>query len=104
MNPSPDPIDRLLRAAAKAPSLPVGAPSFATETRTLHAWRAARSGADARPLLRLWHAGLATAFTVAAVAVTASVYAGHEADRDLSDPYTGAAQQLTVAINTTWQP
>jgi hypothetical protein len=104
MNPHPDPLDRLLRSAARAPGRDVPPPSVATETRTLHAWRASRAGSETRPLLRLWHAGLATAFGVAAVAVTASVYAGREADLESTDPYTGAAQQLTVAINTGWQP
>ena len=38
MNLQPDSLDRLLRAAAQAPARPVDAPSFATESRTLHAW------------------------------------------------------------------
>ena len=104
MSTPPDSVDRLLRAAAKAPARPFDGPSFALETRTLHAWRRAIAGADPQPLLQLWRAGLATAFAVAAVAVTASAYAGRQADQESTDPYTGAAQQLTVALNTNWQP
>ncbi|KAB2669878.1 MAG: hypothetical protein DVB31_05295 [Verrucomicrobia bacterium] len=104
MNPPPDPLDRLLRAAARAPSRPVGEASFAAETRALHAWRRSLAGADAQPFLQLWRAGLATAFALAVVAVSASAYAGHQTDIESTDPYTGVAQQLTVAINTNWQP
>ncbi len=104
MSLPPDSVDRLLRGAAKSPPRPIEGPSFALETRTLQTWRRAVAGADTQPLLQLWRAGLATAFAVAAVAVTASAYAGRQADQESTDPYTGVAQELTVAINTNWQP
>ena len=36
-------LDQLLRAAARAPRSEVGPMSYATQTRTLAAWRAARN-------------------------------------------------------------
>ena len=104
MSTPPDPLARLVRAAAKAPARGIEAPSLATELRALNAWRHALNGVDPLRLAPLWRAGLATALAVAAIAVTASFYAGRQADIESSDPYTGVAEQLTVAINTNWQP
>ena len=104
MNPDSHSLDRLLRAAAQAPARPLDGLSFATESRTLHAWRSSRAGAELRPVLRLWHTGLAAAFGVAALTISVSYFAGRQADLDSADPYTATAQQLAVAINSNWQP
>jgi hypothetical protein len=102
-NPS-DPLLPLLAAAARAPDRPLTGPSRATETRTLHAWRSARAGREQGLLLELWRTGLATAFGVAAIAVSISYFAAPPADADSTDFYSATTQELTVAINTTWQP
>ena len=41
MKPGNDPLDRLLKSAARAPRVETGAAKFTLETRVLHEWRAA---------------------------------------------------------------
>lgn len=43
MNPSNDPLDRLLKSAARAPKAEPGPASFALEARVLAAWRTTRN-------------------------------------------------------------
>ena len=43
MNSFDDQLDRLFRAAAKAPSAPVSTPAFGLEARAMAAWRAGQS-------------------------------------------------------------
>ena len=97
-------LDRLLRAAAKAPRPEADELSYATQTRTLAAWRAARTAtADFGPLYA-WRTGLATAFGMAVLAVGLSFAASRDIDADVNDPYVVSDPGFSVAMSTGWLP
>jgi hypothetical protein len=100
-------LEHLLRSAAKAPVQDCPPLSYATQTRTLAAWRAARANAlGSIPLqsLQTWRAGLAAAFAAATLAVGLSFAANHQFDSELSDPYFTSEPGVSVALNTGWLP
>lgn len=100
-------LAQLLRAAAQAPTPPCPPLSYATQTRTLAAWRAARSEALAfipAQTLQTWRAGLAAAFAAASLAVGLSFAANDRLDSELSDPYFASEPGVAVALNTGWLP
>ncbi|HEY2802008.1 MAG TPA: hypothetical protein VGI85_15570 [Chthoniobacterales bacterium] len=53
MKHQPEPIDRLLRAAATVPNEPAPPMPFGFETRVLAQWRATRTGGDLAGITRL---------------------------------------------------
>ena len=96
--------EKLLRAAAKAPRPEAAELSFATQTRTLAAWRASRAAtADFGPLYA-WRTGLATAFGMAVLAVGLSFAASRNIDTDVNDPYVVSDPGFAVAMSTGWLP
>lgn len=97
-------LDRLLRAAAQAPARDLPPLSYATQTRTLAAWRNARSAAPDFSLLRAWQAGLATAFGAAIVAVGISFAASGDIDAEVNDPYLVSDPGVALAMTTGWLP
>ena len=97
-------LDRLLRAAAKAPRPEPAGLSFATQTRTLAAWRAARAATAEYGPLHAWRTGLATAFGMAVLAVGLSFAASHDIDAVVNDPYVVSDPGFAVAMSTGWLP
>lgn len=100
-------LEHLLRSAAKAPAPACPPLSYATQTRTLAAWRASRADAiNLIPLqtLQTWRAGLAAAFAAATLAVGLSFAANDRFDSELSDPYFASEPGVSVALNTGWLP
>lgn len=93
--PSPDPLDRLLRSAARTPVPACERLSFAAESRVLAAWR--RSRGDSLPVgLGLWlRAGFAGALLVAATAVAVS---WSSVRQPAGDEYAVANATLYVAL------
>jgi hypothetical protein len=67
-----DPLDRLLRAASKAPAREASALDFGLENRVLAAMRAARSGAETGALISILRWGLAFAGSAAVCMVLLS--------------------------------
>lgn len=83
MKPFPDPLDRLLNAAARAPSRPPDELPVRVVTRTLAAWRAPRLDESGLALLTLFRRGLALAGALAAVSVALSIWEMHRATPDI---------------------
>lgn len=80
-------LNRLLRAAARAPQQEVPALSWATETRVLAAWRANRATRDDTALLNVLRRGLAFACALMLVSLTLSLtQVSRSADSLWSDP------------------
>ena len=104
MNPINEQLDRLLRAAARAPR-PAEAPApFVTEARVLAAWRESRRPAVSWASTETWRMGLATAMTAACVALCASWFASRHIDESANDPYVLNDPGLSVAMSTGWLP
>jgi hypothetical protein len=97
-------LERLLRSAARAPHPDVSPLSYATQTRALAAWRAARSEGLNQIPLQTWRAGLVAAFAAASLAVGLSFAASTRFDPDESDPYIASDPGLAVAFSTGWLP
>jgi len=97
-------LDRLLRAAAKAPRPEPAELSYATQMRTLAAWRAARAANAEFGPLYAWRTGLATAFGTAVLAVGLSFAASRNIDADVNDPYVVSDPGFAVAMSTGWLP
>ena len=95
-------LDQLLRAAARAPRSEVGPMSYATQTRTLAAWRAARNPLPEFGSLLAWRTGLATAFGTALIAVGVSFAASRDIDAEVNDPYVFSDPGVSVAMSTGW--
>ncbi len=72
MNPSPDPLERLLQAACSPAGRPEASPPFGLEARVLAAWRSAR-------VTSRWETGvLVRGLAVAALMVLASSWPAFE--------------------------
>jgi hypothetical protein len=84
MNPGNDPLDRLLKSAARAPRPETGAARFALEARVLGAWRATAQ-TDNSDFLLAWLRRAAICACVLALASLAwnfSVLAGNRTGGD----------------------
>jgi hypothetical protein len=84
MNSGNDPLDRLLKSAARAPRPETGAARFALEARVLGGWRAA-APADNGDYLIAWLRRAAICACVLALASLAwnyEVFAGHRSGGD----------------------
>ncbi|MBK9139796.1 MAG: hypothetical protein IPM17_13690 [Verrucomicrobia bacterium] len=80
-------LNRLLRAAARAPQREVPALSWATETRVLAAWRANRAAGDDTALLNVLRRGLAFACALMLISLTLSLtQVSRSADPVWNDP------------------
>jgi hypothetical protein len=95
-------LDQLLRAAACAPRSEVGPMPFATQTRTLAAWRASRNPVAGFGSLRAWRAGLAAALGTAVLAVGFSFAAARNIDAEANDPYVASDPGVALAMSTGW--
>ncbi len=104
MKPIDHALDRLLRAAARAPQPGVGPLSMATQARAIAALRAHRDAAPSFALLRTWRVGMATACATAAVAIVAGLFASSRLDDSANDPYVLNDPGMAVAMTTGWLP
>lgn len=104
MNAIDHQLDRLLRAAAKAPRPDAGPVSLATQSRALAALRAQRQAAPAFALLRAWRTGMATACATAALAIAAGWLASNHIDDSANDPYVLNDPGMAIAMTTGWLP
>ena len=82
MKASNDPLDRLLRSAAKAPPQPAAGLSFATQARVLAAWRVGAVEDNDFDLLTLFRHGLALAGALSALMIAISLW---EMQHDTAD-------------------
>lgn len=100
MNPPPDPLDRLFRAAARSPRRRASEVPFAVEAAALAGLRQGQAGSreadDWFAFLPIFRAGLAVAAAVAllALAVSFRVAAPPEADEI---QFLAPVQELTYA-------
>lgn len=103
MNPIDHHLERLLRAAARAPRPASTPPSLATQMRVIAAYRG-RAQAAAMAVQRTWRIGLATACGTAAIAVAAGWLASGHIEDTANDPYVLNDPGLAVAMTTGWLP
>ncbi len=104
MKPIDQQLDRLLRAAARAPQAEAPPVSLATEMRALAAYRHRSHEAAAMALQRTWRVGLATACATAVVAMAAGWFASSHIEDSANDPYVLNDPGLAVAMTTGWLP
>jgi hypothetical protein len=91
-----DPLDRLLRSAARAGSGAYAEPPYGLESRVVTAWRAARADSET-PWLVPWLRG---AIALACLAVLLSGAWNHLAgDQASGDELTLADSPLQIALN-----
>jgi hypothetical protein len=95
MNSIDPPLDRLLRAAAKAPAEPPAELPFAVEARVLGQWRASRPQAPSPWLLAWLRVGLGFACLVMLAALALSL---QEINRSAEEEWT----MPNAVVNLAW--
>lgn len=105
MNSPNHPLDRLLRCARQAaiPTQPIPALSDARMTRVLAEWREQTAASESGALLALWRWGVASAFGVALMILTASLVALPNEDAE-GDPYVLTDRTISLAVHSAWLP
>lgn len=103
MNPIDHHLERLLRAAARAPRREDLPPTLATQMRAIAAYRG-RGEAAAMAVQRTWRVGLATACATAGIAIAAGWFAAGHVEDTANDPYVLNDPGLAVAMTTGWLP
>ncbi|MDB6122608.1 MAG: hypothetical protein JWQ71_1601 [Pedosphaera sp.] len=102
MNETNHQLDRLLKAAARAPQGEVAPASFAMETRVMAAWRVGRSGEDVMALISWFRRAVACGCLVMVVSL-AWGYSISSSQTDTAnnsnEPISIADSALTMALN-----
>jgi hypothetical protein len=103
MNETNHQLDRLLKAAARAPQGEVAPASFAMETRVMAAWRAGRSGEDVMALISWFRRAVACGCLVMIVSLAWGYNSISSSQADMAsnsnEPISIADSALTVALN-----
>jgi hypothetical protein len=97
MNPGNDPLDRLLKSAARAPRAETGAARFALEARVLGGWRA-MAQTDNSDFLLAWLRRAAICACVLALASLAWNYSGLAGSRTGGDELAVADATMRTGV------
>jgi hypothetical protein len=96
MNSGNDPLDRLLKSAARAPRAETGAARFALEARVLGGWRAAQT--DSTDFLLAWLRRAAICACVVALASLAWNYSVPAGSRNGGDELSVADATMRTGV------
>jgi hypothetical protein len=96
MNPLDNQLDRLFRAAAKAPSDPISGPAFGLETRALAAWRTGQASGSGFWDMTLLIRGLLLASLVMAL----SLWPAIKSSESTTNPFTDYLQLADSTVSS----
>lgn len=99
MKSGPDPLDRLLRSAATAPSPATEPLPFAVQARVLAAWRQGEGDSELLAVARLLRRGFALATGIALVVVTGSLFVANQPPQSLAvEEFALSSDTITFAL------
>jgi hypothetical protein len=94
-------LDRLFRAAARAPRPEISAPSFKLEAQVMAGWRSLQPGEDMAMLVAWFHRAIACGclLMVLTLAWSYSGHGGNDRTADTSDAFSMTDSAVTLALN-----